>query len=628
MTKIILLYSVSDLEVISEDLLKDNDTKIYSFNLDIHTKLQLLNINHEKADNFLSLDERLNIFDHMSKFRTWYSEISNDDCNLEGVNLLKIMDSNEFQSYVMPNLISLVIIKKIIKNEKPTKIIATNKLSKIIKSITSNSEIEIEIFKNKLENELLWNKITLKYNIGGFPLTFSLSRKKYLKLKSLLEKFNSLFYNFWFDLKHPKKKSIIFLEFNPQLFSKLFQEMSNYDGNVILVNQRRSAIWNKKSIEIIKKSKCKILKLDDVLNRHEKDQIPILVNHYSKKIDEIWRNSGIFNKFFQIEGNSFWDSIKEVLKETYSERLFYYISLILSTKKVLKNMNLKCVVSLNESGETEKVFLEINNKKNPTILLEHGFIERINKTERFDILSEYTLFNDKIAVWGELKKQWLLNKYNIDPSRIIVSGSPRHDNYFSSRSEKQKKVKKTVLLAPNPINDINGLSNTNLKIQFNETIKQILKIVKKFDNIKIIVKLHPIQLQHNEEIKLLIKKIDGTIPIYLWTSVIDTINSADIVMVLTPEIHATPTMLLESMILGKPTMNVYFNENIPEYGHIKKNAIFTVTNNEDLENNIKKILFDEDFQNNLQKNADDFVNQFMSNPGTSSEKFASILKSY
>ena len=149
MTKIILLYSVSDLEVISEDLLKDNDTKIYSFNLDIHTKLQLLNINHEKADNFLSLDERLNIFDHMSKFRTWYSEISNDDCNLEGMNLLKMIDSNEFQSYVMPNLINLVIIKKIIKKEKPTKIIATNQLSKIIKSIIPDNKIETKLLKKR-----------------------------------------------------------------------------------------------------------------------------------------------------------------------------------------------------------------------------------------------------------------------------------------------------------------------------------------------------------------------------------------------------------------------------------------------------------------------------------------------
>jgi hypothetical protein len=75
-------------------------------------------------------------------------------------------------------------------------------------------------------------------------------------------------------------------------------------------------------------------------------------------------------------------------------------------------------------------------------------------------------------------------------------------------------------------------------------------------------------------------------------------------------------------------MNVYFDKTIPEYDHIKNNAVFTVTNNDDLENKIKKFLFDDDFQNLLQKNADNFVNQFMSNPGTASKNLASILKSY
>jgi hypothetical protein len=628
LTKIILLYDISDLKIISKDFLKSKDVKIFSFNLDIHSKLESLNINHEIADDFLSLDERLKIFDQMIEFRLWHSKVSNDDCNLEGVNLLKIFDSNEFQSYVMPNLINFVIIKKIIKKEKPVKIIATNQLSKIIKSIISDSEIETEFFGNKLESNLLWNKITFKYNIGRFPLTFSFSRKNFLIMKRIWERVSSLRYNFWFDIEQSKKKSIIFLEFNPELFSKLFQEMSNYDGNVILANQRRSAVWNKKSIEIIKKSKCKILELDNILDKREKAEIPSLVDHYSKKIDNVWKNSDIFNDFFQIEGDSFWDLIKDVLKETYCERLFFYISLILSIKKVIKKIDLKCIVSLNESGETEKAFLEINNKKIPTILLEHGFIERVDITKRFDVLSEHVSFNDKIAVWGELKKQWLINEYNVEPSRIIITGSPRHDNYFSTRSKKQKKIEKTILLAPNPINDINGQSNTNLKIQFNETIKEILRVIKKFDNVKVVVKLHPIQLQHNEEIKSLIKKFDGTIPIYLWTSVIDTINSVDAVIVLSPEINATPTMLLESMILGKPTMNIYFNEKIPQYEHVKNNAIFTVTNNDDLENEIHKILFDENFKNTLQKNADNFVNQFMSNSGTASEKFASILKSY
>ena len=628
MTQIILITSISDLDQIPNNLLKSNETKIFSFNLEVHLELKHQKIEHIMADNLLDLEERLKIFDKMAEFRTWYSKIPNTDFELEGVNLLKILDRNEFQTYLLPILINLVIIKKIIEKEKPTKIVATHQSSKIIQSIIKNQNIDTKFFKTVNNNNLLWDNITAKYNIGGIPLTFTLSRKKYLKIKNTFENLSGLLNNFWFKFDQSKNKSIIFLEFNPQLFSTLFEEMVNYDGDVILINNRRSAIWNKKSIDVIKKSKCKILNIETVLNKHEQAQIPLLFNDYSQKIDNLWKSSDVLTNVFQIYGFDFFDSIKDTMLKLYSERLFSYVSLILSMKKITNQLNIKCIVSLNESGETERTMLEVNKKKFPSILLEHGFIERNSQTKRYDILSEHVSFNDKIAVWGEPKKQWLINEYDVNPNRIVVTGSPRHDAYFSSRLKNKNISQKTILLAPNPLNDINGQSNTTLKLQFNETIKKTLEIIKKFDNIKIIVKLHPIQLQHNEEIKSLIKNFDTSIPIYQWNSVIDTINSVDMVIVLTPEIHATPTMLLESMILGKPIMNVYFNKIIPEYDHIKNNAIFTITNNDDLESNMKKFLFDNNFKNLLQKNADNFVNQFMSNHGTASKKLASFLKSY
>jgi hypothetical protein len=628
LTQIILITSISDLDQIPNNLLKSNETKIFSFNLEVHLELKHQKIEHIMADNLLDLEERLKIFDKMAEFRTWYSKIPNTDFELEGVNLLKILDRNEFQTYLLPILINLVIIKKIIEKEKPTKIVATHQSSKIIQSIIKNQNIDTKFFKTVNNNNLLWDNITAKYNIGGIPLTFTISRKKYLKIKNTFENLSGLLNNFWFKFDQSKNKSIVFLEFNPQLFSKLFEEMTNYDGDVILINHRRSAIWNKKSINVIKKSKCKILNLETVLNKNERAQIPLLLDNYSQKIDNLWKDSKILSDIFQIYGYDFSDSIKDTMLKLFSERLFSYISLILSMKKITNQLNIKCIVSLNESGETEKTMLEVNQKKFPSILLEHGFIERNSKTKRYDILSEHVSFNDKIIVWGEPKKKWLINEYNINPERILVVGSPRHDDYFSSRLQYQHNHEKTLLLAPNPINEINGQSRTNLKLQFNETIKNIVEIIKKFDNVKIIVKLHPIQLQHNEEIKSFLKNLDSSIPIYLWTPIIETINKIDAVLVLTPETHATPTMLLESMILGKPTMNIFFDKKVPEYDHIQDNAVFTITHNENLEINLKKFLFDENFQNILQKNADNFVNQFMSNPGNASKKFASILKSY
>ena len=148
MTKIILITSISDLNQIPTNILKSNETKIFSFNLDVHLELNNKKIEHTMADNLLNTHERLKIFDKMTEFRSWYSKIPSSDFELEGVNLLKIFDSNEFHTYLLPILINLVIIKEIVSKEKPTKIIATDQISKIIQSIIKNDNIETEFFKN------------------------------------------------------------------------------------------------------------------------------------------------------------------------------------------------------------------------------------------------------------------------------------------------------------------------------------------------------------------------------------------------------------------------------------------------------------------------------------------------
>ena len=126
----------------------------------------------------------------------------------------------------------------------------------------------------------------------------------------------------------------------------------------------------------------------------------------------------------------------------------------------------------------------------------------------------------------------------------------------------------------------------------------------------------------------MIKKIDKLIPVYSSVSVIETINHADVVIIISTENIGTSTMLLESMILGKPTMNIILDDEIPEYGYVKDKATLTISHNSNLEKNFKNILFDVDFRKELIHNADAFVEKFMSYRGNASEKFASILKSF
>ena len=627
MTSVILLIKdIFEFNVIPDKILNDKNIKKFTFDFNVHEILKNKKIEHEIADNLLTEEDRLKIFNQMLEFRKWYSTVTSKDLEFENVNILKLFDTHEFSSYLMPNLINFILIKKIIEKEKPEKIISTSIFKKFINLFSKNSPIQTEYFINKLDQKLLWDKITIKYDVGKFSISFNLSKKLYLKFKKIVELTLGFFYNFW-SFNDLSKKSIIFLEFNPAIHSTLLNKLKNYHGNILLINRRRSAVWNKKSIDIVRHSDSKIVNFDRILDKNEKLKLPLLITDYSKKLEVFWENSDFFNNLFQINDYSFWDIIREDLKRKYDEKLSDFIFSILSVKKLLAKNDVKCIVSLNDVGETEKAFLEFNNEKIPSILLEHGFIERVKETKQFDYL-DFIYFKGKLAVMGETRKKWLCEEFNIDPNRIISLGSPRHDDYFNCKLKNNNKNKITILLAPNPIGDISGLSSTDLKLRVNNVILKILSTVKQLDNFQIIVKLHSSQLKHNEEMNSFIKNYDNTIPIYLSKSVIDTINDADLVIVMSPETYGTSTMILESMILGKPTINIVFNQKPFQFEHVKSKAVFIISEHDELEEKIRKILLDKNIQNEIIKNADKFVNKFLSNPGIASEKILDLLRAY
>lgn len=624
-TQLILVSNITDLDVIPISILNNSSNKIFSFDLDVHKMLNLKKINHNLADNVLDKNERLNIFDKCLDFLSWYSHISSKELEFENVNLLSLFDSHEFHSFLMPILIKFVTIKRIIEKEKPTKIVCSSLLSEIVNSLIKTYDIEIEVFHNDAQNDLLWDKISINYNFGKIPISLNLSKNNYIKMKKFTESLIGLSSNFWLDLQN-SKKSIVLLEFNTELFSKLFENLKNYDGNIILVNHRRSALWSKKAIENVKNSNCKILNLEKVLSKSEKSEIPILTEEYSKKFEDFWENTEFFENFFQIENLSFWEPIKNTIIKSYYKKISNFIFLIKTTKILFEKMDIRCIVSLNEVGETEKTFLEFNKKEIPSVLLEHGFVERDSQTKRFDKV-EYLRFKDKLGVWGNFKKKFMSNEYGINPERIIVTGSPRHDDYFHSRMKPNVSKELVILLAPNPITDISGLKNSNLELRYEQIIQKIFTILKQFKNVKPLVKLHATQLNHNKKIKLLINKIDSNIPVLQSVPVIDTINKSDVVIVISPETFGTSTMLLESMILGKPTMNIILDDEIPKFSHIQQCAVHTITDNQNLKNEIDKILFDKKFRTEIITNADNFVANFLDFRGNASKEFARILNS-
>ena len=183
------------------------------------------------------------------------------------------------------------------------------------------------------------------------------------------------------------------------------------------------------------------------------------------------------------------------------------------------------------------------------------------------------------------------------------------------------------MLAPRPITEISGEDNIELHIRYEKILKKIYQIIKNSENVDIIIKLHPIQLGHNEELVEFFKSLDSKLHVDLFSSVKDIMKQSDAVISISPENWDLSTIVLESQILDKPTLNIFLNEKTYEFQCINDNSVLSMTDSSDIQHGINEILFNESTINNLKQNAKKHLKSYLVNHGTASQKFAKILNS-
>ena len=596
-------------------LLKTSDVEIFSFDYESHKNLQRLKIKHIIGEEFLDDNDRFEIFDKVKEFRDWHDNPSLPKFELDGVNIFSLLDGMEFHELLMQKLIVFFTIKKILNKNNPTSIVCPHEMTMMIKLLSSKNQVQIESNSGNEKKELFWDSINVKRNIAGRPISIKISRTKYNKLKNLLDKTVGITYRLYFDFKNKNKKTILLLEMYPPIYKELIQNLNNDDYNIIIINRRRPVTLEKESIKILQSSNCKLISKNDLFEKYDLEKISLSTNEYSLKIDEIWDNEQNFNQVFRFNNIVFWDLIKNDLKGVFQRRIGEYIELVFFIKKIYETINVKKILSLYETGETERAFLVNKNPKIESYLLEHGFSLLFKETQRFGMISSYDKFSDKILVWSEFQKQFLMKNYNINEDRILSVGSPRHDVLTKKKIPVLKKEQLTVLIAPTPITQLQGFDTTEIHERFENSLKELCSILES-QNANLVFKIHPSQSFHNDEIKKIIEKYSKKPSIYLLNPVTELIESSDLVITITPEGWAPSTIMLESMILGKPALNIILDGRNYDFEYIKQNAAISVSY-DSIEKTILRLITNSDFRNEISQNAKSFTKRFLSNYGNS-----------
>lgn len=621
------IFFINDIENIPQIKNNLNDQKkIFALNFMVHKKMDEENIKHEIADKILNEEDREKIFNATVQFHKWYlNQTFTNNFTLFGVNILGMLDTAELHSYIIHKILRFFIVKKIIEDENPDKITVSSSLNEITKEIISTKKIEFTSLGEQIQEKLEYEKYSFIINVGSKPITLNLSRKQYSFIKKKSDEFVGSIFNLWHKpIKN--KKRIMLLEFNPIQAQTLLEKINEKNIEAVIFNSHRPSVWNLKSLKILKRNNVKVINSKLLIKSLAGNEIEKYVNIFDHKLELLWKNENELRKIFSLQEYSLWPIIKEKFVQTYKERLPGYIDLIFSSKILFEKSDFDCVICFNVIGETESAILNVESNKSPSILLEHGFANYIEGTGKYDPLSYYHFLEDKIAVWGNSQKKYLLSRNQIKEEQILVVGSTKHDSYFKIRKKRTEGKIKKILLTLHPIYEYSGHGSIESSIDFEKYVKRICKILQKIQNVELTVKLHPGHSDTDEYIKKLFQENFKNIKILQITPILELLETTDVLINLTPEAADPTTVLLEAMILEIPILQINLDEYKYDYEYIKDDSIIELTKESDMENEIIKFLNDKKIQEKLIENGKKHVEQYLVNQGTASEKLIEIIE--
>ena len=279
-------------------------------------------------------------------------------------------------------------------------------------------------------------------------------------------------------------------------------------------------------------------------------------------------------------------------------------------------------LSLNLSGETEVIFSKVK-KNTEMILLQHGFSNYYDFNLYSDTLDDYDLIKDKIAVWGNPVKDYLVKNNVCNNEDIIISGSPRHENFVPNK--KKLSGEKIIVITPRPlIKHVEGIK-LELQLRYELVLKKLIFLFENMTNIKIIFKLHPQQNFHNEIIKSTINKLDSKIEILQDEPINEVLKKTDFLINISPDNLDASTVVFESMLQEIPIINIKLQKNSWIYDFERMDAVKSFNYDSNFEDEILKLINNQNIQEIQISNIKKFLEFYLYDRQSASKNLISSI---
>ena len=612
MTELYILEGIKEEEL--TNLVKKNFSEFITFDYESHKKLSDKNIHHKLIDDYITDLDRREIFDFSNRCLKKIEEFNESVLRFHDINLVNLIDRNELHGFLMNIIPKIKVVEQILQDNNYAKIFLASNIYEIF--VDSRFKENIRLLNTIQDEFMSFEKIDIPIELGILKTKITIDRSKYKIIKHVIEKCIGNF----FGLRKNDKKKIVLLEFNPEVYHDLLKEINRRGFQPVLINFRRSPIFNFKTIRYLIKSKSAIMFPKDWLEKVELEEFEKNKINFFNKMNEVIKNKKIFLNF-DYKGINFSSFLQKKLNRILIQRLDEYIMQILIAESIKSRSDIQGIVTLNFSGETEKVFSYVQEKI-PILYLQHGFANYIESTSHFDVLDDFHSIKNKIAVWGDIIKDYLISVKAISENKIIVSGSPKYDSF--SRIEKNRKRKKIMLVTIRPIAMHVEGPRIELYEKYKNTLDKLILISNSIENLEIIFKLHPQQNPSNQIIIDMIKKNNG-IKILQFNPIKELLSDCDLHVNIAPDNFDASTVILEAMIMGRPTLNIQLQKNEIEFEFMKENAIKSVYYDSNIEQLVLDLISNHGIEE-LLNNSQNFLNKYMKNRGNAAKKLIDSIE--
>ena len=602
---IILFDSSCSINELTSD--KIQNSLIITFDYKSHKNLEKSGINHLISDSYLDQHFLSSIGKICYGLSKWYTQKPIEKIvEYDGLNLGEFFYT-ELYEILIPFLKNFFEISKIFKENNQSSFLTSNNLYDIVHSFSDNTKILQQV--NTVKSEFDYSDIDIPFKLGSKNSHIRISRSKYLKLLNVSEKFLNL------TTKKQSDKSVILLSnVSSQYQKEFFLAMQQSKNTFVKFDRTIPSFWNYDTYSTVKKSGSIIENFSSLIDHNIKKTITdsqILIN---EKLNFL-SNSIELHEFFSLNKISFWNAFKNTFLKLLQNKFSEFITEIEITKKLFSKYKFSCVLVQTEESKDLVVIKFAKRHNIPIILLQHGLnpmSKNILEIQKF--YGCLPVYSNKYLVWGNIDLKSCIEN-GLPDSKIEVLGATFYDKIFHNKIPSYTESDNFVLFATDfkSLHTIESITVESMK-KYEMTINSVYNAVMKH-NKKLVIRPHP-----SKDIgeKQIVGKLDPKIKVSTGGSILPLIKSSSLVVV-----TDVSSVMVEAMALNKPVISIRVD---PDYDDefCNPNACLR-TSIEDFENNLSKILENDQFRNLLLKRQKIFLDENVANQGSASINLIKFL---